>query len=497
MEPKVTQLQETLVRFLITTSNRSTSSTTTTSTEDAGSSHQESTNDSTTTTTNTKTDQVNETTTLYQLRTVQFGMAPEGTATTTTTAEESDKKVSVALLISVLLPPQKTTKDDATNPKDSKPEQQDKDTGDDKEEDEDDDDEDYQAKQTRALLLYHLRRYAMLLNCALLFVDTSRTWTDPDDAAAVMSSMAHTNKNGLPPTLSLSQTALLWRAFALGQAIWNDYPTILELPMSSPIMLLEPLSEQPPQPTEPQPEGDGDNGKEASTTEDAAATADSAAASTTTTTTTPLVFGPGSYQQDLLESVLLRNAHYPGHWDAAKEHVWTILPHTVDPDDQPTAMLRMRQMMERTTPHTTGVPSSSTSSTVGDQGWLLELQESLGTTTTTLSDSTTSATTSSTPVAATTPALNKATTPATPATSLLPAELQNLASPTPANSNAALFQTPEPKARTGSKPPKSQRATTGTKKAKATPATAKPSASTPNTAGTSKDTADFFQSLLK
>jgi hypothetical protein len=32
-----------------------------------------------------------------------------------------------------------------------------------------------------------------------------------------------------------------------------------------------------------------------------------------------LVYGPGNCQLDLVETVLLRHAHYPGHWDASRE----------------------------------------------------------------------------------------------------------------------------------------------------------------------------------
>merc|ERR1712050_86984 len=39
-----------------------------------------------------------------------------------------------------------------------------------------------------------------------------------------------------------------------------------------------------------------------------------------------LIYGPDNNNEELIESVLLRNASYPGHWDASKESVWKILP---------------------------------------------------------------------------------------------------------------------------------------------------------------------------
>uniref|UniRef100_A0A7S2V866 Uncharacterized protein n=1 Tax=Entomoneis paludosa TaxID=265537 RepID=A0A7S2V866_9STRA len=77
-------------------------------------------------------------------------------------------------------------------------------------------------------------------------------------------------------------------------------------------------------------------------------------------TTSSPVYGPGSYQEDLLDSVLLRNAQYPGHWDAAKESLWTILPDTSSTASK-------------------SKPTVSTTATegAGDLLWLSELKESI------------------------------------------------------------------------------------------------------------------------
>jgi hypothetical protein len=46
------------------------------------------------------------------------------------------------------------------------------------------------------------------------------------------------------------------------------------------------------------------------------------------------LFLPGNHQVDLIENVLLRNAHCPGHWDAAKDSIWKALPPTIDDREQ-------------------------------------------------------------------------------------------------------------------------------------------------------------------
>jgi len=44
----------------------------------------------------------------------------------------------------------------------------------------------------------------------------------------------------------------------------------------------------------------------------------------------PAMYTPGKHQIDLIESVLLRNAHCPGHWEASKDSIWKALPPVKD-----------------------------------------------------------------------------------------------------------------------------------------------------------------------
>ncbi|KAL7568320.1 hypothetical protein ACA910_018456 [Epithemia clementina (nom. ined.)] len=481
----------------------------------------------------------NETTSLYQLRTVQFGLAPERepNQTESTTNDEADKHVKVALLITVLLPEKKTKKmkknknkknADSKDPaQESKPQDKKKEKKDDQDDDDDDDDdEDYQAKQTRALLIYHLRRYAMLLNCALVFVNpaaasSSLDEEEGDEERLVVQSSSRSSRQGTgAATVSLSQTALLWRAFALGQPIWNDYASILELKLLLPTTTVAMLLEQ---------ELDQEEGDNHKPSEPAGANSSS--------TMTPLVFGPGSYQQELLDTVLLRNAHNPGHWDAAKEDLWTILPYDDDDNDNNSlnngdetsmmrnATMRIKTMMDRTGGDGIMMGGKSGAGGGGDQAWLLELRDSMANVTMDSASSVASvATTSGTSVtsletdAASSSNMTKGGSgggsgTATPAKSLLPDELLHLASsPTPQKTltttggGVAGFQTPEPSmgktkgTGAGKKPPKSEGGGAKGAAAAATPAaSSKKGGANKNSAtpGANKDTAAFFESLLK
>ena len=67
---------------------------------------------------------------------------------------------------------------------------------------------------------------------------------------------------------------------------------------------------------------------------------------------------PPDKNQDLIESVLLRNANCPGQWDSSKDSLWKALPAS-------------SQAANKKEPKTTRSP--------GDDAWLQQLRDSLGT----------------------------------------------------------------------------------------------------------------------
>lgn len=70
------------------------------------------------------------------------------------------------------------------------------------------------------------------------------------------------------------------------------------------------------------------------------------------------IYGPGNHQEDLIEAVLLRNAQFPGQWDASKDSLWSALPPA--------------QMDDKN-------EGSYGGSASGDEAWLSELRSSVAT----------------------------------------------------------------------------------------------------------------------
>jgi hypothetical protein len=211
-------------------------------------------------------DTATATTSLYELRSVQFGLAPHDETKTTASPSEEDRH---------------TKKGAAEN---------------------DDDVDSYRQQQTLSLLFYHLRRYAAALNASLVFVRSMSTFSP----GAVDTDVATTD---LQPTLTLPQLSAVWLALAQQKQVWNE--NVLTDVLEGLVLHCE--------------------------------------------TGHAVLYGPGTHAPDWIESALLRNAQYPGHWDAAKESVWNILPPRV----------------------ATAVTRTTASTQHGDDFWLKELRESV------------------------------------------------------------------------------------------------------------------------
>jgi hypothetical protein len=67
------------------------------------------------------------------------------------------------------------------------------------------------------------------------------------------------------------------------------------------------------------------------------------------------MYGPGKQQDDLIETVLLRNAHCPGNWEASTDSLWKALPVATG----------------------TGEDTVATNETKGDDSWLTALRDSV------------------------------------------------------------------------------------------------------------------------
>ena len=165
---------------------------------------------------------------------------------------------------------------------------------------------------------------------------TGSSDTDPQQMAVSQSPVDPTQ----PTLLSLSQLATLWQGWADGKEVWND-SVAAELGL--------PQQQQ----------------QSATFAEDSSSGADDAAA--VTASPHQAVYGPGAQNAELIESVLLRNAQYPGHWDASKDSLWKILPQDNDSVAQNTI----------DTKGSNSSPTTTTAAASGDDYWLLELRDSV------------------------------------------------------------------------------------------------------------------------
>ncbi|OEU20904.1 hypothetical protein FRACYDRAFT_234535 [Fragilariopsis cylindrus CCMP1102] len=239
VETNLSSLQAALVRHLIEhpPSSSATTKTDTATTETDG----EMDIDPATTSSTSSGNNI-ETTSLYDLQTAQFGLASEEKAAEQT-IEETAKDVKIGLMICAVVGSSSSSRggggDDDTNQNNLAADISSESA--------------YKKKQARALVVYHLRKFANAINAALCFVDR---------------------------------------------------PAAVENHQSS----------------------EGDN-------------------------------KPQTTEEDLIESLLLRNANYPGHWDANKDSLWVALPSTSGGG---------------------GTSEMSTQTiTTGDGGWLTQLRDSI------------------------------------------------------------------------------------------------------------------------
>lgn len=280
VEPSLSLLQSTLVRHLI--ENPPTPAAADPATEP----------------TDAAADKITKTTNLYDLQSVQFGLASNDKATEQK-IEEAAKDVVVSLMICAILP----TEEDPAEVSEQA----------------------YKNKQARALVIYHLRKFANAINAALCFVrdeDSEQEQWQADLATASKESMAEvsvdqtatsTTAEDAQPAISYDMLSKVWCDLAMGIPVWQDesYSIVKESGVAAP-----------------------DDASEA-------------------VVTTTALYGPGKQQEDLIESVLLRNANYPGHWEASKESLWVALPAPSEP----------------------APPVNNTKT--GDEGWLTQLRESI------------------------------------------------------------------------------------------------------------------------
>ena len=227
-----------------------------------------------------------KTTSLYDLQTVQFGLASDETPAERS-IEESAKESKVGLMICAVVSNENKIVDESSESA-------------------------YKKKQARALVVYHLRKFAKAINAALCFVERPNTEESKGNTTEEKGIDAAENSNDVQLSVSYDKLSQLWRDMATGIAVW----------------------EQPQQQQQP---------NESDTADMVGPTA---------------LYGPGTQQEDLIETVLLRNANYPGHWDASKDSLWVALPSSTETSS-------------------TNNNTNSDVSGAGDDGWLTQLRDSI------------------------------------------------------------------------------------------------------------------------
>jgi len=177
-------------------------------------------------------------------------------------------------------------------------------------------DDTYRHQQALVLMYYHLRRYAAELGASLVFVEDSSLKAsgiinDQDNEDSTRNLISQ-------PTLTLAQLGAIWKGLASGEAVWDEkvQNELLEVGETQ----------------------EASEGKE----NDVKATS--------------LIYGGEHNNDELIETALLRNAQYPGHWDAAKDSLWKIFPPEVEVNQ---------------------ISNPTSQGSTGEQGWLSELRDSV------------------------------------------------------------------------------------------------------------------------
>ena len=255
------------------------------------------------------------TTSLFDLQLAQFGRAPNETttssSTTTTTITEPDKRdrnTKLSLILLAKLPTTKTSLSSNNHNQDTDYEAR-----------------HYKNQQVQALLTYHLHKFACQLRAYLVFVKSSSSSDDDgeksnnnDDYEVSTSSNNHNN------AMTRRQVGV-----TLKQLAQNQLPTT-----SSPS------------------QGEGDT------------TTDDENAPTSTSPVGFSIYAPDNV--DVIDSILLRNASYPGQWDASTTSLWTIVP---PPPQTSSSLVESANNNSKT--------SSARRVGGGDEAWLKELRDSV------------------------------------------------------------------------------------------------------------------------
>ena len=250
------------------------------------------------------------TTRLSKLRSAKFGAAPESKGLPSpASAGTVEGRITLALCCAVPPPPAK----------DAPPKT-------------------FQERQAVSLVQYHLHKFASEVDCTLAFVR-------PNDDDAVLQSPEETegaskqpggSTGGAIPSMTVSKFASIVGRIAHG---------------------LDPVEE-----------GSAKGESVADGIDEAREGDDPSQVSSATDIEQPPIHVPGGHDDDLIGSVLLRNASCPGVWDAAKDDLWQALPPPAGSADAEAGKAGGKNSAK---------DSDAAGGTAGDEAWLSKLVASV------------------------------------------------------------------------------------------------------------------------
>ena len=190
--------------------------------------------------------------------------------------------------------------------------------------------DEYKERQARALLLYHLHKFCLEVNCTLCFVSDKRS-TDGEEKE---DNVGDTDVLlGRSTTMSIDELGKVVRRVAMGLSPVEEDNNIIDQPMIE--------------------EEKGETAGEGKEDEEAASSSQRP----------PSIHVPGSHDAELIHGAYLRNASCEGRWDASKDDLKVALP------PQASTNVKADEKKE----------NSTGSSTVGgDDEWLSQLASSIG-----------------------------------------------------------------------------------------------------------------------
>jgi len=195
--------------------------------------------------------------------------------------------------------------------------------------------DEYKERQARALLLYHLHKFCLEVNCTLCFVSDKKGSTSGGDGGEEKEAIVVGDTDvllGRSTTMSIDELGKVIRRVAMGLSPVEEDNNVIDQPMIE----------------EEKGETAGED-KE-----------DEAASSSQRP---PSIYVPGSHDAELIHGAYLRNASCEGRWDASKDDLNVALPPQSDTNVK----------ADETKENSTG-----SSIVGGDEEWLSQLASSIG-----------------------------------------------------------------------------------------------------------------------